>query len=408
MLMATSFPHGEIPRGVTRGPGSEAAGFLPSARMASGDRSEASALRRLARSLLAGLFGVALCWLALLVLTALAADLAELYRHLLPPRDERIALPNYPDKGRARQIFWGGKLTTEEYAPFVGWTRLPQQGPGVNIGADGFRVHKQGRDSGADAPSVGIFGGSAVWGTGVDDDSTIPAFFDQQSQGYRVFSYAQGGHNARQNLALLVNLIAEQRMPELVLFYNGHNHIIHCYGDSLNSHGAYERMRTTLAERPRFGSLYHDLIAPPVRRIQELLRKRKKGGVGGRCDDDPELADRVAQTLVRIWEMANLLVTANGGRFYAFVQPTAFTGSPRLDHLTLRRGDRREQNAAVYARLRAHSRGMHFVSDLSHAFDGDEYIYIDSAHVSGNGNEIIARHMIERLRADGIRLSVGR
>jgi len=357
------------------------------------------------RILLANLFGIAVCWIGVLVLTALVADVSEVLRRSFPPRDDRIDLPNYPDKQKAREIFWGGKLTVEEYAPFVGWTRRPQQTRYVNIGPDGYRIHRDGADAAADAPSVGFFGGSTIWGTGVDDDSTIPAVFDQLTRGYRVFNYAQGGHNARQNLALLVNLIAEKRTPDVVVFYNGHNHMIHCYTPHLNTHGAAEKMRNTLAERPRYGSLYHDLVAPPVRRIQEILRKSKKGGVGGRCADDPETADRVAETLVRVWEMANLIVTANGGRFYAFLQPTAFTGSPRLDHVTLRKGDRREQNHAVYPRVRAHAAELGFFTDLSAAFDVDEYVYIDTAHVTRNGNEIIARRMLERIESDGLRMA---
>lgn len=360
-----------------------------------------SRLRRGMRLLGANLAGLVVCWLGVVVLTAFIADVAELLRRSLPPHDARIDLPNYPDKEKARDIFWGAKLTVEEYAPFVGWTRLPLKTRYVNIGPDGYRIHHEGRDAGPDAPEVGFFGGSTTWGTGVDDDSTIPAIFDQLTRGYRVVNYAQGGYDARQNLALLVNLIAENRMPQVVVFYNGHNHMIHCYTESLNTHGAAERMRETLSERPRYGSLYHDLVAPPVRRIQEILRKRKKGGVGGRCDDDPQRAEAVAETLVRIWQIANLLVTANGGRFYAFLQPTVFSGHPRLDHLKLREGDRGDQQRAVYPRIQALAAGLPFFTDLTLAFDVDEYVYIDTAHVSRNGNEIIARRMLQRIQADG-------
>jgi hypothetical protein len=376
-------------------------------RAAQGRKSQprGSGLARGLRLVGANLLGLAVCWIALLVLTALVADVAELLRLAFPPHDARIDLPNYPDKEKAREIFWGAKLTREVYAPFVGWTRLPQQTRYVNIGPDGYRAHRAGRDAGPDAPEVGFFGGSTVWGTGVDDDSTIPAIFDQLTRGYRVVDYAQGGHDARQNLALLVNLIAEKRMPDVVVFYNGHNHMIHCYTPSLNTHGAAEKMRDILAERPRYGSLVHDILMPPVRRIQEILRKRKKGGVGGFCDDDPQAADRVAETLVRIWQMADLLVTANGGRFYAFLQPTVFTGSPRLDHLTLREGDRGAQEHAVYPRILAHAAGLDFFTDLTHAFDVDEYVYIDTAHVTRNGNAIIARHVLERMEDDGLPLA---
>ena len=40
-----------------------------------------------------------------------------------------------------------------------------------------------------------------------------------------------------------------------------------------------------------------------------------------------------------------------------------------------------------------------------HLFDVDEYVYIDTAHVTRNGNEIIARRMLERIESDGLRMA---
>ena len=362
-------------------------------------------VRRALRVVFVYLLALATCWIGLLVLTAAITDVGEVLRYAFPPIESRVDLPNYTDKERAQQIFWDAKLTIEEYRPFLGWTRLPQETQTVNIGADGFRVHRDGRDAPRDAPSVGIFGGSATWGTGVDDDSTIPALFDQLTRGYRVFNYGQGGWNARQNLALLVNLISEGRMPDVVVFYNGYNHIVNCYFPDMNVHGAYARMRDTLAERPRYGMLYHQIVAPPLRFFQELLRKRKKGGAGGLCSTDPNHAERVAEHLVRIWDMADSLVTARGGRFYAFLQPTVFDGRARTEHLSLRRGDRSDQHAAVYPRIRSLAANRGYFTDLTGAFDVDEYVYIDTAHVTRNGNEIIARRMLQRIESDGLRMA---
>ena len=115
------------------------------------------------------------------------------------------------------------------------------------------------------------------------------------------------------------------------------------------------------------------------------------------CHSDAERAEAVADVLVRSWSIANLLVTGHGGRFYAFLQPVAYIGEPRLDHLELGRELAPDQFRAVYplVREKVAERGMDYVFDLTDAFDVDEYLYIDDAHVTRPGNEIIARRMLD-------------
>ena len=119
---------------------------------------------------------------------------------------------------------------------------------------------------------------------------------------------------------------------------------------------------------------------------------------------DPVRAEQVAENLVRNWEMAALLVEAFGGRFYAFLQPVSYLGSPRFDHLDVKYSINAEQFPIVYPIIldKLAERRVAWFTDLSDSFDVDEYLYIDDVHVSRNGNEIIARSMLERIAAGGM------
>jgi len=76
------------------------------------------------------------------------------------------------------------------------------------------------------------------------------------------------------------------------------------------------------------------------------------------------------------------------------MQPASYIGNPRLDHLTLNQ-ELGENFQFVYdevKRLMAERNHPWFI-DMTNAFDGDQYIYIDFCHVTANGNEIIAERI---------------
>jgi hypothetical protein len=83
----------------------------------------------------------------------------------------------------------------------------------------------------------------------------------------------------------------------------------------------------------------------------------------------------------------------------AFLQPTAFTGHPKLDHLP--RVDHSPEGIrgnfeAVYPRMKAAMKNekADWAYDLSRVFDGSEgYAFIDFCHLSKNGNEVVAHHI---------------
>ncbi|NJM25295.1 MAG: hypothetical protein HC859_07210 [Bacteroidia bacterium] len=108
------------------------------------------------------------------------------------------------------------------------------------------------------------------------------------------------------------------------------------------------------------------------------------------CLSTPGKAEEIASIMVHNWEMAHQLVTANGGEFIAILQPAAFIGSPKVDHLKFDEAFRKNF-MAVYDHIRKilSEKNYPWVVDMTKAFDHDEYIYIDFCHVSPNGNALI-------------------
>jgi hypothetical protein len=111
----------------------------------------------------------------------------------------------------------------------------------------------------------------------------------------------------------------------------------------------------------------------------------------------------IARTLFWDWMAAKRLVEGYGGRFVAALQPVAYFGQPRTDHITID-AELMRQYEAVYSQYdrllqdEFPALAPNFL-DLRRAFDGDEYLYIDADHASPGGNLIVAARIGEHLSA---------
>lgn len=343
---------------------------------------------------------------AVIFLVSLGGDLVKVAKTTFRTGDKkgRHELVVFQDKAHARQVFLDNRKAQEGYKPYIGWRRLPLESEMVNIGADGLRIHKVGQDSTAESPSIAFFGGSTVWGTGVDDDSTLPAKFDEITTDLRVLNYGEAGWTSRQSLAQVINLINQDRMPDNVVFYSGVNDVtILCnahYGEDLNTHHEAPKVARMVATNQSPSYLYRNFIAPAIDTF-ERVTGRGKFAREFVCDKDPERAAAVARTLFRNWQMAHSAMTDFGGKFFAFLQPVASVGTPKIDYLDL---DPRllAQYPAVYAELRKliAASGVDWAWDISDSFDGETPLYMDSAHVIGEGNARAAARIRDQILPD--------
>lgn len=345
-------------------------------------------------------------WMTALFLASVGGDVARVWSDLKPDGpDERAALPSYEDAEFAAQIYRDQNRSRRQYMPYVGWRSIPLTSPTINIDENGFRTHSAGLDNSTNAKTIGFFGGSSMWGTGSDDDNTIPALFDRITKDYNVRSFADLGWVSRQNVAQLINLVNQHQGPDLVVFYDGYNDVrILCnpaFTESLNGTAREGRLRSILELRKAGGHVYRNLLVPFI----ELLLPGHSGDPTEQyaCDRDPGLAEQVADVFVQNWAIATQIVESYGGKFIGILQPSVFTGNPRLDHMPDDvNANWRDRDAlqrefdAVYPiiRVKLDEAGIRW-KDLSNVFDGDKYFYVDTGHVGPSGNQLVAKSILD-------------
>ena len=144
--------------------------------------------------------------------------------------DDRWRLPTYDGRAdRARLVFQEFNSLSSQYEPFLGWTRLPFQGRTTTINREGDRVHRAPPHIGEPVGTVRFFGGSTMWGTGAEDQGTIPAIFNQMFPQYEVYNHGETGFNSRQGLERLIDLSSRGRRADIVVFLDGVNDVaFHC------------------------------------------------------------------------------------------------------------------------------------------------------------------------------------
>lgn len=316
-------------------------------------------------------------------------------------KKDRAALPNYAgDREHAKAVFADYNRLQHTYEPFTGWKTLPYSGETTTITKDGLRTHYEKDVPPKRGKVVHFFGGSTTWGEGSDDQHTIPALFNQINPDAVVYNHGQLAYNSRQELDALISLYSKDRAADLVIFYDGVNdaaflcpkvitqlpahRLVPMYRDKL-----YQG-NMALVKQLAWKAFAEDIAAV----VRQATFRPGAGDSPYDCLSNPGKAEEIADMMMKNWELAHEIVTRRNGKFIAVLQPAAFIGHPRTDHLELDE-DLGQNFRAVYRRIRQKiaEKKHPWIVDLTHAFDGREYIYIDFCHVSPNGNAIVAREI---------------
>ena len=265
-------------------------------------------------------------------------------------------------------------------------------------------------NSGADPDAVSsdkiwMFGGSTMFGIGSNDVNTIPSTLSKIA-GIHAINYAQPGYHARQNLNKLVSLYADQKKPQpavrTIVFYDGVNDVLDkCRVE--NTGLGTEHEQQILSAVTIKGSSPRVVFMPALALINQIRNvfDHRLFNTQYVCHGDQDRSDRIARSLVNDWSSAAAVARSNGDRFIAILQPVSFLSQTKLDHLDLFGNDWDEaasQYRAVYPAIRRYADEADFeFHDLSGIFDHNEFIYIDYAHTSPNGNEYVAQALAEFL-----------
>jgi hypothetical protein len=320
--------------------------------------------------------------------------------------EKRHLLPAYQNEQEAAEaIFNDYHSVAHRYKPFAEWQMLPYQGKTLSINAQGLRTHTP--PAGAtENPVIRFFGGSTMWGEGSDDANTIPALVHQKINSGTVINHGQLAYNSRQNLDALISMYAKGETADVVIFYDGVNDAAFLCPNEIQELPGHRLI--PLFQKKIYGGAKQFVLTVLNNLFTEnillVIQYQQSKGTNQASQYDCLNSDKgktVASMLVKNWEMANELVTSRDGKFIAILQPVAYVGSPRLDHLELN-AELGTNFQFVYDEVHKiiDTQKQPWIYDFSQAFNGEDYIYIDFCHVTKTGNKIIADKLSDLLLAE--------
>lgn len=315
------------------------------------------------------------------------------------------------------------------YAPFVVWRSNPLLNcDSVTITEDNYRL-VPGASEDPEAYKVFLFGGSAMWGTGVSDSNTIAGFLQADmdsvmSRPVSVSNFAQVAHSSSQELVELVLQLRAGNVPDCVIFYDGFNDVWGAYeSGAAGGHHSQKAIAARVEGRPEAFTTVSPLRAVLTNTNTFLLVSALRGSVRERPLEVRDLAtyrtmgietDTLAGQIFETY-IGNCSVVSSLSESYDFRclfvwQPTVWYGDKRLTDFEneivhggfgsfLAGGDPafRELLCASYELYESGlADTLPFIS-LAGLFDGEvNEVYTDhcGAHVNSAANRVIADRLL--------------
>jgi lysophospholipase L1-like esterase len=308
--------------------------------------------------------------------------------------DAYLTLPMYGRNPQAR-AYWDEfrASSVHEYADYLGWRRKDFSGRYINV-ANGRRATPS--STRTDGGVLAVFGGSAVWGTGVRDAETIPSWIAHHlGDVVRVENRGEAGYNAYQGFLQLHAAVMRGESIRAALFYDGVNDA-HASCVNPGRNGAtleFYRMKDKIEHRrgsdPRIAQLLWAFTGyvpgPPL-----MLPYR--------CDDEAT-ANEAAAAMVRTWKAIQDEADRAAIPVHFFLQPVAYVTQTDVNYLKIDETMRRSfQNFYKYVAPQVRTSGIRNFHDLSQPFgDRRGRFFIDFAHLTGEGNRIMAEDIVRAI-----------
>jgi hypothetical protein len=342
-------------------------------------------------------------------------------------RNPREKVSYYASQDWAEQYWHEFRLSdTQRYYPYVGWRRAPFKGKTIEIDENGVRL-TPGADCSATSFKVFTFGASEMWGTGSPNWDTIPANLQKGLEKLRqgsvcVMNFAESAYVSMQDVIMLLMQLRSGNVPDLVLFYNIGSDVYAAYQSgragvlqNLDQLAArFERRQEPSTFVDQLRSTYsYALIDELVGKLsianpqQEEPTPSKLVTYESMGVDVAELSDLIMQHYLGNYKIVSGLAQKYGFKYFFFLPPRIFRGNKPLTPEEQEMKHRAETEAAFYKLYtavyqtieRESSKYQNFYS-MVHIFDRyDSLIWIDTAHVTPIGNQLIAARMLDVIRA---------
>jgi len=304
----------------------------------------------------------------------------------------RLAAVREPDRRAYADVYEGAEWPLEyfeefersyvtEWHSYVYWRRRPFDGEYITV-ADGGRRQTWNVASEKQANMrIWMFGGSTMWGTGARDAFTIASYVAKAlaAEGFAcvfVENFGESGYVTTQSLIALMLEVRTGNIPDLVVFYDGHNNVYAAFqnreaGIPQNEH----------ARRREFGRT----VGMPYRKKVPLI-------------EDGPLVERAVKLYFGDLRLLEDLAGQQGFEALGYWQPVALLRKPLTPYeaeMVKKRGEEvKEFFEMAYGRVDGYETPDMFRA-ISRVFaTSSEPYYVDPAHVGERGNAIVAREMM--------------
>ena len=337
---------------------------------------------------------------------------------------------SYRDEDWADDYFHEYQNLKSRWAPYVHWSVKPYRGRLITVDEKGLRHTWQppAGSAGGQKRRLYFFGGSTVFGTGARDDWTIPSLLakrlSENGMDVEMVNFGQPGHASTQGIITFFEQLKTRPIPDIALFYDGLNEIIHAeatgrVGSLFKEENRRQEFNLLSDERRK------DLVREAIATLTPRTRRRLRGlgkilglpqgqdtnYVKFACQDIPRLSSDIMQYYAE--NVRNIrAVACNRGITVRFVlQPSLFGKKSMTDHEAGHLFDaapapelRIPLFEAAYDAWRRNPllSGNADTIDLGALFDDrEEGIFCDPFHLVESGNETVADvlfpHVVEAL-----------
>jgi lysophospholipase L1-like esterase len=364
----------------------------------------------------------ALLSLLVLVLAEITARVFFGLRDAMRSVDPRSGADAYAGSPWTERYFKElGEADEAAWRPYVQWRMRPFSGQFININDQGLRRTWQSPACSPSSTAVFVFGGSTVWGTGARDEFTLPSALSRaladSARPLCVTNFGQPGYVSSQELIALAMEVRNGARPQLVVFYDGDNDAYAAMQTGVAGvpqNEEHRRQEFNLSARPAdmFGLALQRLVTHSgLYRLAEtvgdkvLVRSPRRTAIMSRDQGGDDLPQRTVAVYMENVRLIETLSRTYGFRTFFYWQPLVFDKrhlSP--DETAEARGN--ETFARFWRRVRtalkaepALAADANF-SDLGGLFaDRPDPLFIDFAHVSEQGNTLIAERIARDVRA---------
>ncbi len=339
--------------------------------------------------------------------------------------DKRYLLPQYNGKEWAKPLYEEMSKLSGEYKEYREWGKKEYHGKYININPEGVRkTWNPNIPLSKNAKTIYVFGGSTIWGDGVIDDNTIPSYMSKKlnKSGYSfvVYNYGEWAYTYTQGIIHLILLLRDGYRPDYVVFYDGIADIYGAYQSGVPGHLHYSySLRNKFKENKisgirlimigmtniltEYSKIYNELIKinrrldPPQSMFQEVAHSY----------DDKELRE-LSKGIVEYYGKSLMLLDnlskSYGFKYICFWQPVSFTGTNVTDEET--KSDVRFQDKAL---IKLHRYTLEYLKtklfphffNISDILDGKtKSYYIDFAHITEEGNEVVADEIVSLFKKE--------